>query len=91
MPRRSYLGEGPDPQERQGNIVGEGERRKGGHHRKPPVLECAHAHGLSEGGVAQAQATGGEKPLAHLGETGCFLYRLQMARHLLCGLRASEG
>ena len=30
----------------------------------------------------------GEKPLAHLGDTRCFLCRLSVARHL-CGIRAS--
>ena len=34
---------------------------------------------------------GGKKPLAPLGETGHFLYRLLVARHLLCGLRESGG
>ena len=36
-----------------------------------------------------AQAKGGEKPLACLGEIGHFLCRLLVARHLLCGLRVS--
>ena len=43
------------------------------------------------GGWALVQATGGKKPLAHLGETGRFLCRLPVARHLLCGLRAPGG
>ena len=70
-----------------------GRARRGGMdcHRKLPAAECAHPSGLSEGRVALAQAVGGEKPLAHLGETGHFLCRLPVAKHLLCGLRASEG
>ena len=31
---------------------------------------------------------GGKKPLSCLGEIRCFLCRLPVARHLLCGLRA---
>ena len=67
-------------------------RAKGGSadcHRKIPAPEHAHAHRLSEGGVALAQAMGGEKPLAHLGETGHFLCRLPVASHFLCGQGAS--
>ena len=45
-------------------------------------------HGLSQDWAALAQATSGEKPLACLVETVRFLYRLPVARHLLCGLRA---
>ena len=56
-----------------------------GHHRKLPAPEHVHAHGLSEGRVALAQAMGSEKPLAHLGETGRFLCRLPEARHLFVG------
>ena len=44
------------------------------HHRKQPAPECAHAHGLSEGTEVLVQATVSEKPLAHLGKTGCFLW-----------------
>ena len=68
-----------------------GTSRGGGvdHHRKLPALECVHARRLSESRVALGQATALEKPLACLGETGCFLCRLPIvARHLLCGLRA---
>ena len=57
-----------------------------------------HACRLSEGGEALVQAMGAlvqltdsKKPLAHLGETGCFLCRLPVARHILCGLRAPWG
>ena len=41
--------------------------------------------------AALVQAVQGKKPLGHLGETGHFLCRLLVARHLLYGLRASEG
>ena len=88
---RGNPGEGLDLQERQGAIVGEGERRRGGCHKKLPELECAHACGLSEGRGALVQAKGGKKPLAHLGEIGHSLCRLQVARHLLRGLKASGG
>ena len=90
---RGNSGEGLGLQERQGAIVGEGERRRGGRHRKLPALEHehAHAHGASEGRAALVQAMSGEKHLAPLKETGHFLCRLQVARHLLCGLRASGG
>ena len=55
---RGNLGEGLDPQERQGTIVGE--VRGGGMdlYRKLPAQECAHAHGHSVGGASLAQATG---------------------------------
>ena len=33
------------------------------------------------------EAMGGEEPLAPLGAIRHFLYRLRVARHLLCGLR----
>ena len=60
--------------------------------RKLPAPEHApSALGLSEGRVALVQAMGSKKPLSHLGETVHFLCRLPMARHLLCGLRASGG
>ena len=36
------------------------------------------------------KAMGSKKPLACLGEIGCFLCRLPVTRHLLCGLMASE-
>ena len=76
-----------DWQERQGAIVGEGREGEAGRHRKFPVLECVPAHGL-RGRGGSAESNGGEKPLAHLGEIRCFLCRLPVARHLLCGLRA---
>ena len=60
-------------------------------HRELPAPECEHICRLSEGGVALVQATGSETPLAHLEETGHFLCGLMVARHLLCGLRASGG
>ena len=65
-------------------------RRGVGHHRKLPALEHAHACMLRGWGCS-VEATGGKKPLAHLGETGRFLCRLPVARHLLCGLRAPGG
>ena len=70
-----------------------GRVRGGGvdHHKKLPELERAHARGPSEGGMALVQAKGSEKPRACLGETGHFLCRLPVARHLLCELRASGG
>ena len=83
--------EGPDPQERQGSIVGEGRRGGVDRHRKFAASERARARRLSEGRAALAQATNSEKPLAHLGETGRFWCRLPVVRHLSCGLRASGG
>ena len=59
-----------------GRVRGDGADR----HRKLPALESAHTHGFLEGGVALAQAVGGEKPLAHLGEIGLFSCRLPVAR-----------
>ena len=92
MPWQRELGEGPDSQEREGAIAEEGKRRSSRLSEETPCARaCAHAHGLSEGGMALAQATGGEKPLAHLRETGRFLCRLPVARHLLCGLKALGG
>ena len=61
------------------------------HHRKLSAPEHVHACGISEGGVALVQAMGGEKSLTCIGETGYFLCMLPVARHLLCGLRASGG
>ena len=84
---RGNQGEGPDPQDKQGPIVGRGADS----HRKSPVPECEHACRLSEGWASMAQAMGSEKPLAHLGETGHFLGRPLMARYFLCGLKASGG
>ena len=72
-------------------LLGRARGRGADHHRKLPALEHVHPHGLSEGGVALSQTTGDETTLAPLGETGCFLCRLPVARHLLCGLRASGG
>ena len=60
-------------------------------HRKLLTPEHVYAHGLAGAGAALVQAMGREKPLACLGETGCFLCRLPVARHLLRGLRASGG
>ena len=88
---RGNLGEGLNPKEIQGAIVGEGRGGGADHHRKLPAPQHVHAHGLPEGGAALAQAIGSKKPLAPLGETGHFLCRLPMDRHLLCGLRASGG
>ena len=88
---RGNPGECPDLQERQGTIVGEGERKGGRCHRKLPALERAHARGLTESRAALVQAKGGKKPLARLGETGHSLCRLQVTRFLLCGLWASRG
>ena len=70
-----------------------GRVRRGGvdYHRKHPLLEHMHACGLSDGGMALAQAMGSKNPLAHLGENGYFLCRLPVARQLLCGLKASGG
>ena len=53
-------------------------------HRSVRMCTC----GLSEDRAALVQA---KKPLVHLRETGHFLCRLPVARHLLCGLRASGG
>ena len=79
--------EGLDPQERPGTIVWEGRGGWAGCHRKLPVLEQVHAGSL-RGWGGSAEATGGEKPLAHLREIRHFLCRLVVARQLLCGLRA---
>lgn len=79
-------GEGLDPQERLGSIVGEGRGGGVGRHRKLPLLEHVHACGLRGQGHS-AEATGFEKPLALLREIRHFLCRLPVA-HLLCGLRA---
>ena len=80
--------EGLDPQEGKAPLLGKVRGGGADHHRKLPAMECAHACELSEGSAALVQATGGKKPLACLGETGCFLCRLPMARHLLM-LKAS--
>ena len=52
---------------------------------KAPLL------GRARGGGVGPHATDSENPLAHLGETGSFLCRLLLTRHLLCGVRASGG
>ena len=41
--------------------------------------------------AALVQAAGNENPPASLWKIGSFLCRLPVDRHLLCGLRASEG
>ena len=72
--------------------MGEGGRMRGRQPQATPCTRvCTGTCGLSEGEGALVQATGGKKPLAHLGETGRFLYRLLVARHLVCGLRAAGG
>ena len=78
---------------RRGKVTLLGRVRGGGAdcHRKLLASECAHACGISEGREALVQATSSEKTPAYSGETGHFLYRLLVARHLLCGLRASGG
>ena len=65
--------------------MGRGEEES--HLRKLPVSELAHVLRLRGWGNS-AEATGGKKPLAHLGEIRCFLFRLLATRNLLCGLRA---
>ena len=72
---RGNPGEGPDLQERQGAIVGEGRGGGVGHHRKFPALECMHACRL-RGWGGFVEASGSKKPLVHLRETRCFLCRL---------------
>ena len=69
-------GEGLDPHESQGGIVGE--ERGGGTccHRKLPALEHACMPTGLEVGAALWRLWGGEKPLAHLREIRCFLCRL---------------
>ena len=64
---RRNVGEGSNPQERQGAIAGEGEKRRGRPPQETPYTRaCACACGLSEGEAALAQATSSEKPLATL-------------------------
>ena len=53
--------------------------------------QSVHKPMILLGGVALVQAMGDEKLLARLGEIGHFLCRLPVARHLLCGLKASGG
>ena len=77
-------------QERQGDIVGEGRGGEAGCHRKLPALEHVHASRLRVQS-GSAGATGCEKSFAGLGEIRHFLWGLPVARHLLCGLRASGG
>ena len=64
------------------------ERVKGGgadHHRKLSTPEQVHACGL-RGQGGSVQDMGSEKTLAYLREIGCFVCRLLVAKHLLCGL-----
>ena len=56
-------------------------------HRELPAPEQAHVHPQ----VLTGWGGGDKKRLAHVEETGCFLFRLSVARHLLCGLKASGG
>ena len=60
---REILGEGLGWQEKQGAIVGEGKRRRGG---LPQQFPCTRKSSLrlSEGGAPLVQAMGGEKPFA---------------------------
>ena len=81
---RRNRGEGPDLQEKRGAITGEGERRQGGPPEETPCTEHAHACG-------RPWRLRLQKALAPSGEKGCFLCGLLVARHLLCGLRASGG
>ena len=78
---------------RRGNVPLLGRVRGGGTdlHRKLHALSVCMPHGLSEDGAVLTQAMGSEKPFALLGKAGCFLYRLLVYRHLLCGLRTSGG
>ena len=64
-----------------------GRVRGGGadHHRNLPARLQA-----LKGRAPFVQAMGGERPLG-LWETGYFLCMLQVARHLLCGLREVGG
>lgn len=55
------LGGGLGPQEKQGAITGEGERRRGQCHRNLPVHAWAFR---GRGGAPLVQATGGKKTLA---------------------------
>ena len=62
---RGNPGESLGLQDRQGAIVVQEARGRGeGCHRKLPAPQRVHVSGLSEGGAALVQATGGEKPLA---------------------------
>ena len=71
-------------------MLGRGEDEGAGHHMKLPAPDHVHALGLREQG-SSVEAMGTEKDHASLGEIRLFLCRLPVARHLLCGLRASGG
>ena len=86
---RGNPGEGLDLQERQGTIVGLEE--EGRTTIRNSLSWSVRMPVGSRGQMALAQTRGCKKPLAHSGETGRFLRRLLVARHLLCGLRASGG
>ena len=85
---RGNPGEGLGPQEKQGATVGRGERRRG---RPPWESPRARALRLSEGGRLPRRLPGVRSHLLRPRETGRFLCRLRVARHLLCGLGAAGG
>ena len=78
---------------RRGKVPLLGKARGGGagRDRKLPARELCMPTGSQRVGWLWHGILGSKKPLACLGETGCFLCRLVVARHLLCGLRASGG
>ena len=68
-------------------IVGKGERRRGRPLKESP---CTHAAFQRVGHLwLRPRASRGH--LLELQETGGFLYRLRVARYLLCELRAVGG
>ena len=92
-PQQREPGRRSGPEERQGAAVGKVRGGGADRHRKLPAPERL----LVLAGSQRARHlwcrlwAGGKKPLAPLWETGCFLYRLLVAMHLLCGLRGSGG
>ena len=74
-------GEGPGLQEKQGAIVGEGKRMRGGLAQEP----CSPVGSQSVGWLWHRLYVYGHFLFRH------FLFRLPVARHLFCWLRASGG
>ena len=86
---RGNLGEGLDPQEKQGSIVGEGKRKRG-RHRNLPV----HAYaGSQRAGHLWCGLWVVKSHLLRLWETGHFLCKLWVAggHEPLVRLRAARG
>ena len=84
---RGNLGGSLGPQEKQGAIAGEGESRRG----RPPQESPCICSGSQGAGLLWCRLRVARSHFLGLREVSCYLCRLQVAGHLLCGLRAVGG